>query len=214
MLSTAIIELMQLYERTKNSDSINLYAYAEQATEELPALKPDIALDDIQLTRGNDTAIVDFLHQHSSKPLCFICTAYDEAEKVFHVVEADANGYVLKIITPDHIEDAILNLINGGARRSGQATRKRLQTFKKNKSAAQSVNLTPRERQVLKLLARGLLYKEIALQLSISPETVRRHCFNIYEKLNVNNRTEALNKYFGKIITIPFILNYLLFFLN
>ncbi|MBN8789381.1 MAG: response regulator transcription factor, partial [Terrimonas sp.] len=58
--------------------------------------------------------------------------------------------------------------------------------------------LTPRESEVLHLLAKGLLYKEIARELGLSSETVRRHCFNIYEKLHVHNRTEALNKYFGK----------------
>ena len=78
---------------------------------------------------------------------------------------------------------------------SGQVARKVVQAFRKKEV---DLHLTDRERQVLELLAKGLLYKEIAAQLNVSPETIKKHCFNIYEKMHVKNRTEALNKYFGK----------------
>ena len=125
-----------------------------------------------------------------------MCTAYEEDEKVFLALEAGAHGYILKSASTTEILEAVTDLKNGGSPVSNQVARKVMQSFRKKTAPAQN-QLTPRENEVLQFLSKGLLYKEIARQLSVSNETVRRHCFNIYEKLHVHNRTEALNKYFG-----------------
>lgn len=124
-----------------------------------------------------------------------MCTAYDEDEKVFKALKAGAYGYLLKTTSPAEIMNAVQQLVNGGAPMSSDVARKVIASFQPPKQNTETKNLTAREKEVLELLSKGLLYKEIAAQLSISIDTVKRHCFNIYEKLHVSNRTEALNKY-------------------
>ena len=122
-----------------------------------------------------------------------MCTAYDEDEKIFGALSAGAHGYILKSTPPTKIVDAIFELSNGGAPMSSEVARKVVAAFRR--PGTEKSKLTPRENEILALLAKGLLYKEIAAQLQISLDTVKRHCFNIYEKLHVKNRTEAINKY-------------------
>jgi NarL family two-component system response regulator LiaR len=206
MISIAIIEdlpdykeaLTQLIVSTKGLNLLKTYCNAEDAKQELPFLKPDVTLVDINLPGMSGIALVDYLSTHAPETLCMICTAYDDDEKVFRALAAGAHGYILKTTTPEKLTEAIFELANGGAPMSSQVARKVVQAFRKKEMISHVKNLTEREREVLELLAKGLLYKEIAVQLGISQETVRRHCFNIYEKFHVHNRTEALNKYFGK----------------
>ncbi len=205
MISITIIEdlpdyreaLIQLILNTPNLNLLNTYGNAEDAKEELSLLKPDVALVDINLPGMSGIELIDYLRRHVPETLCMICTAYDDDEKVFNALEAGAHGYILKTTAPEKLTEAIFELVNGGAPMSSQVARKVVQAFRKKEIIPQNINLTEREKQVLELLAKGLLYKEIGARLGISQETVRRHCFNTYEKLHVHNRTEALNKYFG-----------------
>jgi len=150
---------------------------------------------DINLPGMSGIEFVDYLSKHSPKIFLLICTVYGDDEKVFQALKAGAHGYILKTTVPEKIIEAIFEVVDGGAPMSSQVARKVVQTFRKKEVV---LPLTHRECQVLELLAKGLLYKEIAVQLKVSHETIRKHCFNIYEKLHVHNRTEALNKYFGK----------------
>jgi DNA-binding NarL/FixJ family response regulator len=156
----------------------------------------DVALIDIQLPGISGIELVKFFKKNNPQLLCLMCTAYEDSDNVFHALQAGAHGYILKSSSPSKILEAIVEVVNGGSPMSSQVARKVIEAFRQ--PSIEKFSLTQREEEILQHLSKGLLYKEIAFRLSISIETVRRHCFNIYEKLHVNNRTEALNKYFGK----------------
>jgi DNA-binding NarL/FixJ family response regulator len=189
--------LQQLFDSADGLVCSAAYSNAEDCMKGDAYNYADIAVVDIQLPGINGIKLVQWLTEKNPRLLCMMCTAYEEGEKVFQALEAGAHGYILKSASTTEILEAVIDLKNGGSPMSNQVARKVVQSFRKKNGPAQH-QLTPRESEVLQLLSKGLLYKEIARQLSVSNETVRRHCFNIYEKLHVHNRTEALNKYFGK----------------
>ncbi|HEY6503859.1 MAG TPA: response regulator transcription factor [Chitinophagaceae bacterium] len=176
---------------------------AEEAIKKIPALKPDVVLMDINL--GSTESGIDCVRV--LKPLVpatnfMMCTVYEEDEKIFEALSAGASGYILKKTAPGRLLEAIRELYQGGAPMSSQIARKVVAAFQ-NKPVSAETNgqldqLTNREKEILEQLSKGLMYKEIAAQLFLSPETVRKHVYHIYEKLHVNNRVEAVNKYFGR----------------
>jgi len=182
------------------------FGSAEEALQQIPLLKPDIALMDINLGEG-ESGIDCVRHLKAEYPeiLFMMCTVYEDDEKIFEALTAGASGYILKKTAPHKLLEAIRELQEGGAPMSSQIARKVVNAFQHNKplekgttdSSALSV-LSNREKEILELLAKGMLYKEIAASLFISQETVRKHVYHIYEKLHVNNRVEAINKYFGR----------------
>lgn len=172
------------------------FSNAEQATEELPGLAPDIVIMDINLPGMSGIECI-----RRVKPLCASCqfmmfTVYEEDEKVFEALKAGASGYILKKHGSQKIIEALKELYNGGSPMSADIARKVVRAFHQE-DTLQDYKLTKRELDILQLLSKGMLYKEISQQLSISNNTVKQHIHNIYEKLHVQNRTEALNKYFG-----------------
>ncbi len=189
--------LQQLFDSAEGLVCSAAYSNAEACMQDDAYHYVDIAVVDIQLPGINGIKLVQWLTEKNPRLLCMMCTAYEEDEKVFLALEAGAHGYILKSASTTEILEAVTDLKNGGSPMSNQVARKVVQSFRQKTAPAKN-QLTPRENEVLRLLSKGLLYKEIARQLSVSNETVRRHCFNIYEKLHVHNRTEALNKYFGK----------------
>ena len=202
MISIVIIEdlkdyreTLQLLIRTTNElDCIGVYERAEDAISCIAALQPNVAIVDINLPGMSGVELVSRIHEVSPETLCMMCTAYDEDEKIFNALNAGAHSYMLKSTPPSKIIDAIFELVNGGSPMSAEVARKVVTAFKRTANAFSTL-LTPREKEVLELLSKGLLYKEIALHLNVSTETIRKHCFNIYQKLHVSNRTEAINKY-------------------
>lgn len=188
--------LQVLLNGSEGFECIAAYENAEMALLDLPGLQPDIALVDINLPGMNGIDLVSFIRKESPATLCMMCTAYDEDEKVFKALEAGAHGYILKSTSPAKLLEAIIDLKNGGSPMSNEIARKVVMAFNK-KADPDLAQLSPREKEILELLSRGLLYKEIAAQLTISIETVKRHCFNIYQKLHVSNRSEAISKYHG-----------------
>jgi NarL family two-component system response regulator LiaR len=203
MIHVAVVEdlddyrdgLVNLISWNKEYECIGAYATAEEAIEHLPSLKPDVALIDIGLPGKSGIELVEYFHKAIPSMLCMMCTAYDEDEKVFKALKAGAYGYLLKSSSPAEILEAIQKLANGGSPMSSDVARKVITSFQTWSPGIETGMLTAREKEVLELLSKGLLYKEIAFQLSIRIDTVKRHCFNIYDKLHVNNRTEAINKY-------------------
>ena len=203
MVSVVVIEdladyrngLVNLINWTEGYICKGAYATAEEAIQYLPAVLPDVALVDIGLPGKSGIELVEYIHKNFPKTLCMICTAYDEDEKVFNALKAGAYGYILKSTSPAGIMEAIHQLVNGGSPMSSDIARKVIASFQPAQAHPETEKLTAREKQILEILSKGLLYKEIAAQLSISIDTVKRHCFNIYEKLHVSNRTEAINKY-------------------
>jgi DNA-binding NarL/FixJ family response regulator len=176
---------------------------AEEALANIPHWMPQIVLMDIHLGEGeNGIDCVKQLKADYPSILFMMCTVYEDDEKIFEALSAGASGYILKKTAPHKLLEAIRELQEGGAPMSSQIARKVVAAFQ-NKPAEAAVDnslnvLSNREKEILELLAKGMLYKEIAGQLFISQETVRKHVYHIYEKLHVNNRVEAINKFFGR----------------
>lgn len=203
MIKVAIVEdlpayrsaLETLLNESEGYACVGAYESAEGAIREIPVLQPDVVLADINLPTMNGIDLVRAIRDRCPNTLCMMCTAYDEDEKVFRALEAGAHGYILKSTSPVKIIEAITDLRNGGSPMSNEIARKVVTAFNK-KTTPQLTQLSAREKEILQLLVQGLLYKEIALQLGISIETVKRHCFNIYHKLHVSNRSEAIGRYY------------------
>jgi DNA-binding NarL/FixJ family response regulator len=184
------------------------YSGAEEALQKIPQVQPDIVLMDINLGEGESGIdCVRQLKPQFPEMLFMMCTIYEEDEKIFEALTAGANGYILKKTPPDKLLEAIRELYEGGAPMSSQIARKVVNAFQLMAAAAdrgftsqgKSISiLSNRENEILELLAKGMLYKEIAGRLFISQETVRKHVYHIYEKLHVNNRVEAINKFYGR----------------
>lgn len=176
---------------------------AEEAIEQIPLLKPDVVLMDINL--GSSESGIDCVR--ALKPQMpttnfMMCTVYEEDEKIFEALSAGASGYILKKTAPGKLLEAIRELYQGGAPMSSQIARKVVAAFQNKPETPDAPGkldqLTNREKEILEQLSKGLMYKEIAAHLFLSPETVRKHVYHIYEKLHVNNRVEAVNKFFGR----------------
>lgn len=171
---------------------------AEQAVVELPELEPDIVIMDINLPGMTGIDCLRQTRPKSPKTQFMMFTIYEDSEQVFEALEAGASGYLLKNTKPEKIISAIKELNEGGSPMTAGIARRVVQSFQKQTMLAdERAKLSPRENDVLTLLAKGLLYKEIAQKLGIGFGTVRQHIHNIYEKLHVQNKTEAINKAFG-----------------
>jgi DNA-binding NarL/FixJ family response regulator len=128
-------------------------------------------------------------------------TVYENDEKVFEALKAGASGYLLKNTGLAQIAEALKELYRGGSPMSANIARKLVRNFQDQLQTEMTANLTilsVRENETLHFLSQGLLYKEIAEKLGISTSTVRQHIHRIYEKLHVQNRTEAINKAYNK----------------
>jgi DNA-binding NarL/FixJ family response regulator len=182
------------------------FADAEEALQKIPAVKPNVVLMDINL--GDGESGIDCVRQlkpENPEILFMMCTIYEEDEKIFEALKAGANGYILKKTAPGKLLEALRELHEGGAPMSSQIARKVVNAFQgkpapgANATTKATISiLSNRENEILELLAQGMLYKEIAGRLFISQETVRKHVYHIYEKLHVNNRVEAINKFYGR----------------
>jgi len=128
-----------------------------------------------------------------------MCTVFDDDEKIYKAISAGADGYMLKRSQPDILIQSIKELMEGGSPISGYVAKKILQSFRQtvplNMNEGQ---LSEREQEVLGLLAAGYRNKEVADKLSVSPKTIKAHIYNIYQKLHVTSRIEAINKYKGR----------------
>lgn len=174
------------------------FASAEEALEKLPDLCPDVALMDINLPGINGIEAVRRLKIQCSHTQFIMSTVYEDDESIFESLKAGASGYLLKKTAPTKILDSITEVYHGGSPMSGQIARKVISSFQQKDSIDNSELLTHREKEILKSLAKGLRYKEIASEFNIGLETVRSHARNIYEKLQVQSRTEAINKINGR----------------
>lgn len=175
------------------------YATAEAALEDLPDLEPDVVLMDIVLPGMSGIDCIRALKMQQPNIQIMMLSLYEDDEKIFNSLVAGASGYILKKTPPEKLLESIQDLYNGGSPMSPQIARKVVQTFQYLQKPSQSTDdLSKREQEILAYLAKGHLYKEIAATLHISVETVRTHLRNIYEKLHVRTRTEAVLKYLQK----------------
>ena len=177
---------------------VECFENAEAAIQKLPVLHADIVLMDINLPGMSGIECIRSIKEKCPLTQFMMFTVYENDEKVVQALQAGATGYLLKRTEPPRILDSIKELNQGGSPMSSNIARKLLNIFFDKKKANKKEILTERENTVLQLLADGLLYKEIADRLNIAHGTVRQHIHNIYEKLHVTNRTEAVNKYFER----------------
>ena len=178
---------------------LDTFKTAEEAAHDLPALKPDIVIMDINLPGMNGIECIRQIKDKTPGTQFMMFTVYENDEKVFEALKAGASGYLLKNTGLVQLIESLKELHNGGSPMSANIARKLVTVFRsEQKETANLEVLSNRENEILQWLAKGLLYKEIAEQLSISVSTVRQHIHHIYEKLHVQNRTEAINKAFGK----------------
>ena len=206
-ISLAIVEdLLEVREGLEQFISLNpeftildTFQTAEDALRDLPRLNPDIVIMDINLPGMSGIECIRQIKKKVPGTQFMMFTVYENDEKVFEALKAGASGYLLKNTGLLQLIEALKELHKGGSPMSASIARKLVSLFQEERAAAQpDTGLSKRENEILQLLSRGLLYKEIADELCIAVGTVRQHIHNIYEKLHVQNRTEAINKAFGK----------------
>jgi DNA-binding NarL/FixJ family response regulator len=178
---------------------LDTFKTAEEALFEVPKLKPDIVIMDISLPGMNGIECIRQVKDKTPSTQFMMFTVYENDEKVFEALKAGASGYLLKNTGLVQLVESLKELHDGGSPMSANIARKLVTLFRDGQKETANLDvLSKRENEILQLLAKGLLYKEIADQLSISTHTVRQHIHKIYDKLHVQNRTEAINKAFGK----------------
>jgi len=178
---------------------VGSFKTGEDAALKLPELKPDIVIMDINLPGINGIECIRQVRDKSPSTQFMMFTVYENDEKVLDALKAGASGYLLKNTGLLQIAESVKELHEGGSPMSANIARKIVNLFRDTDKKTPFLDLlSTREQEILQLLAKGLLYKEIAEQLGIATGTVRIHIHKIYEKLHVQNRTEAINKAFGK----------------
>lgn len=208
MIRVALVEddekirsnLIMLLEQSKGFRCVGAYPDAETALKDISFKSPEIVLMDINLPGMDGIECTYNLKAKMPKLQIVMLTVYEDTGKIFQALQAGAVGYLLKLTKPEEILEALNEVSLGGSPMSAQIARKVVQSFhrKQVKSSENQAPLTMREEQVLNLLSKGYLYKEIASELSISSDTVHNHIRKIYEKLQVHSRTEAVVKYLNK----------------
>ena len=175
------------------------YSTAEDALINIPSVMPDVVLMDVHLPGKNGIECVKELKKLCVTTQFMMCTVYDDDDNIFEALRAGATGYLLKRTSPARMLEAIRDLHAGGSPMSSEIARRVVVYMQqKDKPSLATETLTQREKEILNYLSKGYLYKEIADKLFVSKETVKKHIHNIYDKLHVQTRTDALNKAFRR----------------
>jgi DNA-binding NarL/FixJ family response regulator len=194
-------QLVHQLTRAHGFTCVSSHRSAEAALEEIPRHKPDVVLMDINLPRMSGIDCVRQLKGQLPSTQYVMLTVYEDADVIFKSLLAGAVGYLLKgrMGSGAQVLDAVRDAAKGGSPLNSLIARKIVQYFHHQPAKPGSEQpISPREREVLELLSKGLPYKEIADMLGVNIETVRKHCHNIYEKLQVSSRTEAVVKFLGR----------------
>jgi len=207
MIQVAIVEdvdeirkgLSMIINAADGIECKHTFSTAEKAIHILSLEPVDVVLMDINLSgQINGIECVQKLKGAQPQMQFMICTAYEESELVFNALKVGATGYILKTMEPPKLIESIKEIYAGGSPMSATIARKVISSFQAPAFEEPSHLLSKREHELLELLAQGFRYKEIADKLSLSVETIRTHIRNIYRKLEVQSRTEALNKVFPR----------------
>ncbi len=191
--------LAELINEAEGFKCVSTHGSAEEAIKEIPALHPDVVLMDINLPAMSGIDCVRKLKSLAPGVQILMLTMYEDSDQIFNSLTAGASGYLLKRTPHTKLLEAIEEVHRGASPMSGKIARIVVQYFQKMQGAkAESEPLSKREQEILDLLAKGYRYKEIADSLGISFDTVRSHLRNIYDKLHVSSRTEAVVKYLSK----------------
>lgn len=172
---------------------------AEEALRVIPVEKPDVILMDVFLPRMSGIECTSRLKAMQPAAPIVMLTASDEDEILFMALESGADGYLLKRTKPAELRAALLDVLSGGAPMSSEIARHVVASFRRKSGGVDpSIALTAREEETLVLLTKGYANKEIADYLNLSIETVRSHLKNIYTKMHVRSRAEAVAHYMSK----------------
>jgi DNA-binding NarL/FixJ family response regulator len=175
---------------------IYVCATASEALKEVPKCQPDIVLMDIQLPDISGIECTAQLKQLLPSVQIIMVTVYEDTDRIYKALRAGACGYLLKRCTPEELIDAIHEVKQGGAPMSREIARKVIASFREPATSASEVEgLSPREREILELLANGYPNKEIAARVGLTDGTVRWHLRHVYNKLHVRSRMEAALKF-------------------
>jgi DNA-binding NarL/FixJ family response regulator len=190
--------LMEFVQSDKECECVCACATAQEALKELPRHQPEIVLMDIQLPDISGIVCTARLKQLLPSVQIIMVTVYEDTERIFKALRAGACGYLLKRCTPEELVSAIREVRQGGAPMSRDIARKVILSFQEPAAATAEVEgLSPREREILELLAGGLPNKQIAARAGLTDGTVRWHLRHVYNKLHVRSRTEAALKFLG-----------------
>ncbi len=192
-----LASLQRIIARAPDLCCVCTCATGAEALQAIPLHRPEVVVMDLQLPDFSGIECTYRLRELAPDSRVLVYTVYADSERVFQALEAGACGYLLKSSTTAEIVEAIMDVNQGGAPMTGEIARKVVQFFRKPRITPSQDNegLSAREEAILNLLARGFVTKEIAHQLEISFDTVRFHLKNIYAKLHVRSRTEAVIKH-------------------
>ncbi len=191
--------LLKLLSGAPKVRCVSNYGNGEDALAGIPLDNPDVALVDINLPRMSGIECVAKLKLKLPELRVLILTTYGDSDRIFDSLRAGASGYLLKKPGYTGLIRAIDEVHGGGAPMTAQVARQVVEHFHRIQKPASDVEkLTPREQEILGLLVKGYLYKEIGERLNISMPTVAMHLQHIYEKLHVQSRAQATAKYFGQ----------------
>jgi DNA-binding NarL/FixJ family response regulator len=189
-------QLAGLLSSSPGYECVGGYGSGEEALREIPRCPPDVVLMDINLPQMSGVDCTFRLKRLLPKLQVVMLTVYDDSEQIFRALEMGASGYLLKRTPPEEILRAVEDVHRGGAPMSSYIARQVVQSFARQ-ATAEGPKLSPREEEVLGLVAKGYINKEIGDKLGVTLETVRTYLKIIYEKLHVRSRTEAAMKFFG-----------------
>jgi DNA-binding NarL/FixJ family response regulator len=181
--------------KTEGFQCISNHASGEAALKELPDIKPEVVLMDINLPGMNGMECVSRLKPLLPDTQFVMLTVYEDSDHIFRALQSGATGYLLKETPRSELFDALREVHRGGSPMTSNIARKVVRSFQVPPADPAIEDLSTREREVLELLARGYLYKEIADALKISVPTVNTYIRRIYEKLHVRSRAQAVAKY-------------------
>ena len=190
-------QMVELLDTAFDIECLEAFASGEEALKRIPLLKPDVVLMDIQLPGISGIKCVAELKKIIPAVRIIMVTVYEDSERIFKALKAGANGYLVKSCPPQQMLEAVRDAFGGGAPMSSHIASKVIEHFHMiGPAPEETANLSPRELQVLDLLAAGFIYKEISDKLNIKVTTVRTYVENICQKLHVRNRLEAVARHY------------------
>ena len=190
--------LAAIINMTEGFQVLEVFGNAEAMLADGVDLNPDIVIMDINLPGIDGIECIKLVRERNPAIQFMMFTIYENSDTVFKALEAGATGYLLKNSSPTKIIESLRELYLGGSPMNAEIAKKLVLRFQKTGNAVNEYHLTPKEQQVLELMAKGYLYKEIADELNNTVNTIKQHIRNIYEKLHVQNKAEAINKVYLK----------------
>ena len=190
--------LKALIDGSEGFACVSAHPNAEETLRQLTTTRPDVGLLDINLPEMSGIECIPKIKERLPTAKILMHTVYEDEDKLFRSLRAGAHGYLLKRTPPAKLLEAILDVHAGNSAMSSQIARLVVKYFHQIGPAEGTAKLTQREVEILQHLSRGYQNKEIASLLNIGFDTVRTHLRNIYEKLHVNSRTEAVIKFLGQ----------------